>query len=1132
MSMRIRKRAVILVLSSESEPWKSIEDKGIRTTWLLEAEQDSRVAVLFYYGDGSLGSGPELRGDRLYLPHPEGLENIGRKTVDAMAYVREHYDFDYLLRTNTSSYIDIQGYLRYLDNFDAGLPLYSGIPVQAGRGAYRTVFASGCGYTLSASAVGAVVDHPGRWDHELADDVAVAKIMKDAGIPLVGAPRYDVPSVEASGEFSHNSAATHFHVRCKMAVDRSGDITVMQAVHRVYRSLDRVEALPPIPCDRMPLFEVIICSWKRPEGVKGLLSDLDGQDIPEFPVTVWNNNPSNTAMLRGIRMRRGIDYSVVESPSNVGGRGRFLAARDTRASFVVFLDDDQRLTGPGALAGMLASARSATVGSWWAWHFEDRYDVRRRCTGGESARYCGTGGMVVDSAIFRDPLLWDTWPPEFHFVEDLWLSYVALHKGWTLQGHDYGIAFNDVLASDQHALFGDSGVRAKKQDLVDRYYPILASRSGLSSGGDDKELVNFLVRTSGRPRSFARALRSIASAGLSRYRVLVSVDTDETEEYVRAHGPGVHCVVRHEWSPKENRYHAPYNLYMNSLLEKVEDGWVVFLDDDNVLDSGGGLKRVLAVASRDTTRLYVGRCVNQASGRVIPSARSFGSSITMNDFDTLNMVVHSRVARRYLWCDRTGGDFRYAMSIVHGEGGASCVRWVDAVIGSMPEGAHHGQVSTEVLGGSPALNMLIRSTDPERLRSFLGSLACQDVTSPVNVLVCSKTVVAPGDAPVVPSNIVVSYCRDDLAAKAGRPSVYNDMLREAVPGIVVFLDDDLALSSEASSLSRLVEASAFTGGFIGVTKTIGPDGKPVGHPSWGKTVTRGSFSLAGMVLPVRTARSHLWSDTPYSGYQYFDSVVRVEGPGAVRWIDCAWASTRTQQSGAPASVRPPAASVLGHADAAGRGAPVVNFLIRTSGRPHSFARLLSSIEAQGFGGGSARVYVSADTAESLAYARVHGLVTEVVPVRRHARMDPSHAPYNLYMNHLLDKVTDGWVVFLDDDNVLEDGLRELLASTVLDPRKVYVTRCVNDRSGRLIPSGSSWGRRVVAGDIDTINLLVHASIAKKYQWDDMTGGDYRYAMALVRGEGLVNFEWVDVLVGRMPDGAHNGLAWDCAPAGS
>ena len=97
----MNKKILIVVLSFDKEPYVTLENT-IRNTWAFEKPKG--VEVIYYYGNSKED---KLIGDKLFLNAPEGLRNVGYKTLKMYQYVYENFNFDYVYRTNSSSYIDI-----------------------------------------------------------------------------------------------------------------------------------------------------------------------------------------------------------------------------------------------------------------------------------------------------------------------------------------------------------------------------------------------------------------------------------------------------------------------------------------------------------------------------------------------------------------------------------------------------------------------------------------------------------------------------------------------------------------------------------------------------------------------------------------------------------------------------------------------------------------------------------------------------------------------------------------------------------------------------------------------------------------------------------------------------------------
>src|ERR1017187_2965044 len=181
----------------------------------------------------------------------------------------------------------------------------------------------------------------------------------------------------------------------------------------------------PLPIgDRMP---VIFCTWRRLERLQRTLEQLAAQDFP-VQALIWNNSPDRARVDAAIRYS-GIPVTVHHSQRNIGGFGRFYLAREAAEQGhdrVVFIDDDQDF-GPGTMTNLIRAHRPNSLSGWWAFGFRSAaYSSKFRTAPGETASLTGTGGMVADTAVFRDPRLLRC-PRRYWFAEDIWLSYVAGH---------------------------------------------------------------------------------------------------------------------------------------------------------------------------------------------------------------------------------------------------------------------------------------------------------------------------------------------------------------------------------------------------------------------------------------------------------------------------------------------------------------------------------------------------------------------------------------------------------------------------------------------------------------------------------------------------------------------------------
>jgi hypothetical protein len=181
---------------------------------------------------------------------------------------------------------------------------------------------------------------------------------------------------------------------------------------------------------------VVMCTWKRIGRLPETLHMLAQQSV-HASLHVWNNNPREAEHLDSLLQDSPIPAESVHSARNIGAFGRFYLARELAETHkaVLFIDDDQEF-GPSMVADQLASFAPRTLASWWAFTYRPgarSYAERDRVSAALArADYVGVGGMVADSAIFRDSALFGC-PRRYWFVDDMWLSYFAAMRGWSLR---------------------------------------------------------------------------------------------------------------------------------------------------------------------------------------------------------------------------------------------------------------------------------------------------------------------------------------------------------------------------------------------------------------------------------------------------------------------------------------------------------------------------------------------------------------------------------------------------------------------------------------------------------------------------------------------------------------------------
>ena len=178
--------------------------------------------------------------------------------------------------------------------------------------------------------------------------------------------------------------------------------------------------------------------------------------------------------------------------------------------------------------------------------------------------------------------------------------------------------------------------------------------------------------------------------------------------------------------------------------------------------------------------------------------------------------------------------------------------------------------------------------------------------------------------------------------------------------------------------------------------------------------------------------------------------------------------------------------------------PLVNILIRTSGRPNYFKECLNSIYKQKYKNWN--IIVGIDDKDSLNYTK-DGKCRDIIYNFDNVKIpDPPKSEeygvpfkYNLYLNELQKNVEDGFIIILDDDDAFyeENSLTKLVNSIKNDDDFVmWRVKFPN----RLVPSDVNFGKIPVVKDVSSIGFAFH----KKYSqiWEPYKRGDYRIAKKL------------------------------------
>ncbi len=184
--------------------------------------------------------------------------------------------------------------------------------------------------------------------------------------------------------------------------------------------------------------------------------------------------------------------------------------------------------------------------------------------------------------------------------------------------------------------------------------------------------------------------------------------------------------------------------------------------------------------------------------------------------------------------------------------------------------------------------------------------------------------------------------------------------------------------------------------------------------------------------------------------------------------------------------------------------PIINILTRTSGRPIGFKHCRQSILEQTYK--KINHCVVTDCKKSINYIINSGVINfrfidrnKIIQEDKTKNKDPKHgilSPHNLYCNVLNKMVVKGFIMYLDDDDMLlhENAIEEIVncirnSNTMLFWQMRYP-------NGKLLPIQGFIKEKPIIADIGSPCFLFHKKWIKYATWDTWKCADFRVIESL------------------------------------
>lgn len=163
--------------------------------------------------------------------------------------------------------------------------------------------------------------------------------------------------------------------------------------------------------------------------------------------------------------------------------------------------------------------------------------------------------------------------------------------------------------------------------------------------------------------------------------------------------------------------------------------------------------------------------------------------------------------------------------------------------------------------------------------------------------------------------------------------------------------------------------------------------------------------------------------------------------------------------------------------------PLINILIRTKNRPDKFKRCIESVLNQTYTNVKIIVY---DNSTITSYVKwEHERILDNTPCIGFS--------YNLFCNDLKEKVNEGWMFFLDDDDFLNTPTAlEEIAVELTNPNEAVICQFVR-ANGKPKPSDELMDRgMIVSGRIGMPCIILHSNHKNIAQFTNTENADFLF----------------------------------------
>lgn len=178
---------------------------------------------------------------------------------------------------------------------------------------------------------------------------------------------------------------------------------------------------------------------------------------------------------------------------------------------------------------------------------------------------------------------------------------------------------------------------------------------------------NILIRNTYRPNHYKTCLDSILNQSHQNFKIWMCYDDDNCLDYLNPY-KGHHKIEIFKTSGVDKSQKAFYNLYVNELLDKVEHGWILFLDDDDMYANSNSLKIIANKLSSINDIIFWK--VKMANTIVYPKDVNNIENLCkykgyyQSHISTIGFCFNAKFKNLTRWSAGSNGDHRFVFSLL------------------------------------------------------------------------------------------------------------------------------------------------------------------------------------------------------------------------------------------------------------------------------------------------------------------------------------------------------------------------------------------------------------------------------------------------------------------------------------